>query len=707
MEPIIRPIAVQQTFHGKVIVDEYSWLRDENWPEISNQKILQYIDSENHYSDQFLKTHQNLIEKVFQEIKEKIPVQDFTVPYKNGNYLYYSYILENQQYWNHVRVYIENDEQSLMNEICVNNKFLGKVILNENYLSKDSKFFNISEFSMSPDHKMIAYAVDYKGNQRYDIIVQNAETGELIDKSVINTMGSIVWHANSNGFFYIPANEFWRAEKVIFHEINGKDTEIFHEQDYTFHVNIRKSNSERFLFIESASYTETETLYVDLQRNALEYQTIFPRKSNNIYEVEHANDAFYILTNDHGNNLRLIKASIGNLGEIVELIPHDENTPLVAMQAYKNHLVICISNNGLSEFKVYLLKNFELQHIIKLNVSTYHAKLHFTTYDADCVRYEYSALNQPKTFCEWNFLTGKTSTIKQVNIPNFSSDDYEVSYELVSVPNVYFNENVQGNNPYLKGEVKVPISIIYKKSFGDAPKPTLLYGYGSYGIPMTSHFRPHILPLLDRGFAFAIAHIRGGGELGRMWYEAGKMSNKKNTFEDFIECAKYLKSHNYSSDIAISGGSAGGMLIGYCINKNPQLFSAAIANVPFVDVLNTMLDDSLPLTPGEFHEWGNPITNKEVFEYIESYSPYDNIKNQDYPHLFISSGLHDQRVTYWEPLKFIAKLRACRTNPENILLLKMNTNAGHAGASGRFNFIYEIAEEIAFLLTTLNQSSEK
>lgn len=681
--------------------DEYDWLRDKNWPEISNEEILNHIRTENAITQEFFISKEIEIQKIFQEIKSRIAIQDFTVPYKHGDYLYYSYILDGQSYWNHARIPVQDDINHDILEVC-NQNFIGNTFLNENELAKNSEFFSLYTYSISPCQKFVAYSVNYNGNERYDIIVQNIETGEIIDNSVVNTMGSIIWH--NTGFFFIPANELWRAEKVIFHNLNGENIEIFHEKDYTFSVSIFKSTSERFLFISSESANENEILYIDLQTDVIKSKNLkylFKRSEGIIYRVSHHDNHFYVLTNDRGNNFRLIKIALNNIEDFEELIAHNTDIPLTDLYTYAHHIVISSQSNGLPTFTIYSItdEGIKLQDKIAFEEPSYDANIQFTTFDASCLRYQYSSLKTPQKVFEYDFNTQQTSNLKTVTFQHFNPNDYEVFYEFVSVPPVYFSESTSNtDNVYLQKNVLVPISIIRKKNT-TTPQPTLLYGYGSYGLSVPSYFRPDIFSLIDRGFSFAIAHIRGGGEFGKMWHQAGKLEYKKNTFQDFIKAAEYLIERQYSSSISISGGSAGGMLMGYCINYKPNLFHSAIMYVPFVDVLNTMLDDSLPLTPGEFKEWGNPIIDKKAFEYIKSYSPYDNITPQNYPNILISSGLYDQRVTYWEPLKFITKLRKCRTN-DSMLFLNMKMDSGHFGASDRFNYLYERAQDLVFLLTT-------
>lgn len=704
------------TVHGIEMSDPYKWLRDKNWPEISDQEILSYVKAENEFSDKFFKQKADLLQKIFQEIKAKTPIKDYTVPYKDDKYFYYSYILENDQYWNHARRLADDgiSEEEVIKQITeeINSNTVGKdVFLNCNKLAEGSKFFTMHTKEVSPSHELVAYSVDYEGNERYNVVVQEIDTGKVVDDKVKNTMGDIIWHQNGKGFFYIPSNEFWRSERVMYHEIgsDAPDIEIFHEKDYTFEVGMEKSSSNDFLFINSSSYTSTESKYLDLRETEVSPEAckfVFARKPGHIFSVAQNGNFFYILTNDMGDNFRLVKMDINDHSKIEELLAHNLSVPLTTVVTYKENLVIENRKDGLQNIAVYSINqedgNIQFKQDIKFDEPSYDAVLNFTTFDSGKLRYKYSSFKTPGIVFEYDFNTAETNKLKEIKFDGFNPDDYEMRYETLDVPAVYFNEEIKDkNNIYLSDNVKAAVTIIYKKSQDKGPKPLYLHGYGSYGITISTNFRPSIFPMLDRGFVFAEAHIRGGGEFGRMWYEAGKLGYKRNTFEDFIKVAEYLKDKGYASSIAIEGGSAGGILIGYCINNRPDLFKAAVTQVPFVDVVNTMLDDTLPLTPLEFKEWGNPITDKSVFEYLKSYSPYDNIKDQEYPHLYISSGLHDQRVTYWEPLKFVAKLRPIMD--DKMLFLQMNMNAGHRGSSGRFDHIYDVAKEDVFVLTAFGK----
>ncbi len=710
--PIAQSIHHTKTFHGVEIFDEYHWMRDKSWPVVDNAEIMSYIQEENTYATKILEQHTDLVTAVASEIKSKVTAQDITVPYQDGEYLYYSYICKDDQYWKHCRSgRTDGDIKTTFDAVEMQNE----VFLDENILAGTSKYFNMSTYSVSPDGRFVAYAVDYVGNQRYDILIKDIETNTLLSDQITNTMGEVVWSNDNNGIFYIPVNEFWRSEKVCYHQLNttqSSDVVIFHEIDTTFTVSIRKSHSRKFLFVESESYTESETKYLDLDTthfSSKSLKTIFVRKSDHIYHVEHGGKYFYIITNDTGSNFRLIRQDIDN-SVTEELLGHSDTISIANVLVYKQHIAIESRADGLQHITLFktdhIDSDFELIHEVQFDEASYYASVIFTTFDSNGMRYEYSSLKTPKIIFEYDFISNKTKQLKSTVLENFSPDDYEVKYEH-AITKYTSSDDGNPNNPYLKEGIKIPISIIYKKSITDsAPKPLLLYGYGSYGISIPAKFSPRIFPLLDRGFIYAIAHIRGGGELGRMWYEAGKLSYKKNTFEDFITVAEYLISRNYTSagNIAIYGGSAGGMLVGYCINERPELYKTALAIVPFVDVLNTMLDDSLPLTPLEFKEWGNPIIAKSVFDYIKSYSPYDNVKQQQYPNLYISAGLYDPRVTYWEPLKWIAKIRASNiSSANNIILMQMNTSAGHQGASGRFDYIKELAVENTFLLKVFNK----
>lgn len=658
--------------------DKYSWLRDPLWKaegyEMKDEKILSFLNDENAKVESFFKPLENLKAKIFDELKGRIKEDDSTVPVKHGDFYYYTEMKSGQEYSVHIRKKSSLDANS-------------EVILDENVEAKEYSFFKVKSAKVSHDHRYLAYSVDITGGERFVIYIKDLNSNLIIDR-IENTFGVFEWD-NNYGIYYIPANEFWRSDKILFHKLNSQQSEdalIYQEEDATYHLGIEKTLSDRFLIIDSHSGVDNEIHVIDLNSEAKKLSIIQKRRENHKYSLTHHDDYFYIITNDKGRNFRLVKALISssNYESWEEVIAHDENVYLIEVAAYKKALVVVSKELGLNKISFYDYKKFERTDIT-FDQEVYYADHIHTDYEAEAVRYIYSALSTPHSYYEQNFEDGSKKLLKVTEIPSvFEPNEYEVRRE--------FAISSDG--------VKVPISLLYKKSMfrKDGSNPLYLYGYGSYGISITPYFSSKIISLVDRGFVYAIAHIRGGDDLGYDWYESAKFLNKKRTFVDFIACAEHLIKSNYTKqgEIAICGGSAGGMLVGAAINMRPELFKAAVMHVPFVDVLNTMLDETLPLTPGEFKEWGNP-KDPVFYEYIKSYCPYSNIKVQDYPHVFITAGLYDPRVTYWEPAKFLCKLREFKKDG-NISLMKTNMSAGHTGKTGRFIHLEEFAEEFAFIL---------
>lgn len=657
--------------------DQYAWLRDNNWPNVSDTKVLDFLNSHNSKVEAYLNANKQQVEELFEEIKSRIAEDDATVPVAKGDYLYWSFIRKGQEYWTYCRRPKDDDSAE------------AEVILDINQLAQNQEYCNVAAIGVSPNHQLLAYAVDFNGDERFTIYIKDLASGNIIDNHTCNAFSSFEWSADSKGIYYLPANEFWRADKLCYHHLGAPksdDSLILSEDDPSFRIAIHKSESERYIVVYVSSSNENDVLLIDQEHDFKTIQTFAKRQPNRKIYLSHHLEHFYFLTNDTGRNFRLVQAPISSFQDWQELIPADSNIYLEELHCFQNYLCLQSKELGLTQLKVY---DYQLQllHQVQFSAPSYQAAIIFTTYDASSLRYSYSALNQPQTIYELDFTAFETTLRKQTVIPcGFNSADYVV--ERIFAP------SREGD------DIQIPISLVYNKSLvskGTAA-PLYLYGYGSYGYAIPAGFRGTIVSLLDRGFIYAIAHIRGGDDLGYDWYESAKFLNKKRTFNDFIDCAQYLCNQGYShpGDIVIAGGSAGGMLVGACMNMRPELFKAVVAHVPFVDVLNTMLDESLPLTPGEFNEWGNP-KQKEYYDYIMSYSPYDNIEAKQYPALFVTAGLSDPRVTYWEPAKWVAKLQELKTD-DNPILLKTNMGAGHAGKTGRFEHLREYAEEFCFVL---------
>ncbi|AIF80776.1 protease II [endosymbiont of Acanthamoeba sp. UWC8] len=662
--------------HGEKLTDDYAWLRDKNWPDVRDEEVLNYLREENKYFDSIMASQKDVEEAIYNELKNRIKLTDTTYPIKRNEYYYYSKTTEHSNYQIFCR-----KKNSLDNP--------EEVILDCDELGKDLCFFDLGAVAVSPDHSMLAYSTDTTGGERYTIYVKNSNNNTLLKDEISDSIGSIVWHKNGKGFFYTKLNEFWRTDKVYYHELgtsSEQDKVIFKENDQIFRVSIGRSKSEQFLIIESESKDYNENWVIDFNSDTLEPKLIEPRKDDHLYYIEHRGEYFYIRTNSGGKNFRLVKAPLTSpeSANWQEVISHSNENYLTDFFTFKDKIVVQSQYKGLSCLKVYDY-DFRNYHEINFPDPTYFIAPIFTTFNAANIRFSYSSLNSSEAVMESSFSDNQLETLKTKEVLG----GYDKSH--------YASERI-----FAKGKdgVEIPISLVYRKDRfkHDGSNPLYLYGYGSYGCATYARFRSDIVSLLDRGFVYAIAHIRGGDEMGQEWYLDGKLLNKKNTFDDFIACAEYLIANNYTrkQNIVIVGCSAGGLLVGACVNERPDLFKMAVADVPYVDALNTMLDENLPLTPGEYSEWGNP-KNEEYYRYIKSYSPYDNIKRQDYPALYVTAGLTDPRVTYWEPAKWVAKLREYKTD-NNLLVLKTNMDAGHCGASGRFGYLKDIAQEYSFIL---------
>ena len=680
-QAVKKPIMV--TFHNDTRVDPYAWLRDKQWPNINDAAILAHLEAERIYTETQFAPLKDIQERLYQELKGRIPEEDSSYPIKEDDFLYYTRTETDKDYTIHCRKRIDSQDE--------------EIILDENELVKGKPYFNLGTFELSHDHRFLAYSEDTSGQELYTIRVKDLKTGSLLPDVLTNTAGgTIVWHKKLKGFFYLKLNDKWRADCVFFHKIGDpqeKDQRIYQEKDETFtsseKAGIRYSADRKYAFFDFGNSDMWESQYVDLESESLIPKIIIPRKKGQRYMVDCVKDHFYMLTNDKGSNYRLVRIAADKLNSYIweELIAHTDASYLVAFSLYKDHLVLKKMEDGLAKLIIYPLNNSSpMEEVPFRKEASYEANIDFTRYDDPFLRFKYTSLATPETIYEYNFKTKELHLRKTKSVlGGFDTKNYHV--ERIKAPS--------------KDGTLVPISLVYKKSLKKEKggNPLLLDGYGAYGISNDAGFAFKRISLLDRGFIVAIAHIRGGSEMGYHWYEDGKLLNKKHTFEDFIACSEHLIEKGYTTkkNIALYGGSAGGILMGYCANERPDLYRAIVARVPFVDVLNTMLDGDLPLTPGEYNEWGNP-KEEEYYQYIKSYSPYDNVKSQNYPHMYVTGGLNDQRVTYWEPLKWVAKLRDLKTD-HNLLVLDIKMGAGHFGPSGRFSYLKEeAAKYYAFLL---------
>ena len=674
--PIANKIPFSYEHHGVKLEDEYAWLRADGWPDnVKDKKVLSYLEEENTYYRDYITPLEDKKAKFFEELKGRIKLEDKSTYTKRDNYYYYSRMEADKNY----PIYCRKAESTKAKE---------EIILDVNKLAEGKEFTSLGAFSISPDHKLLAYSVDFTGGEKYSIKIYNLETKKFLKDEIDNTIGNIVWHEDQTGFFYSPTTENWRREKVMFHKLgtdSKNDKLIYHEKNPLYLTSASKTSSKKYILINIGGHDSNEVYYIDMNDKTLTPKQLSKRKDRVLVSIDHGGDYFYKSTNDGAKNFHLLRTESKDysMNKIWDsYIEEEKNKYLASYDITTDYLLLNYKVKGLSESIVKKL-NDNKEKSIKFPDEAYTASLYSTNYKENDVRVNYASLAKPSTVYEYDYDKDKLKTLKVQEIPSgFNPKEYKVE------------------RLYIKTDgVQVPVSLFYKKSLfkKDGSNPLYLYGYGSYGISIPPAFRNSAISLVDRGFVYAIAHIRGGDDLGHDWYESAKFLTKERTFNDFLACAEFLADKKYTSkgDIVIAGGSAGGMLIGNAINQKPELFKAAIAHVPFVDVLNTMLDEDLPLTPGEFKEWGNP-KDKEYFDYILSYSPYENVSVQNYPHLFVTAGLSDPRVGYWEAAKWVARLRD-RKLDNNKLYLKTNMDFGHMGASGRFDYLKEAAEDLVFI----------
>ncbi|WP_218460824.1 S9 family peptidase [Rickettsia sp. TH2014] len=678
------PTANKQNYsfeaHGQTINDDYQWLRDPKWPNVADSKILDYLKAENKYTENFFADLQKDKEKIFEELKGRIKLDDESVYVKKKDYYYYHRVEGNKNY----PIYYRKHNSMEAHE---------EIILDVNFLTPNGGFTDVAKLAMSPNQNLMAYSVNFTGNEQYNIKIYNLKEQKYLPDNVTDIAPTVIWHEKLDGFFYITINENQRWDKVMFHRLGEDVTQdkLIFEVKNPFHfISCGKSASNEYIFINSGDHNENEIYVISMRDNNFTPKLVRAAENKIFYGVEHNDDYFYIKTNYKAKNFHIVKLPVNNFENANWddiYIKEEQDKYLKSFEVTNNYLILNYRDQGLPLIKIKQFKDLQ-EKIIHFPDENFQANSFSTNFEEDDIRVDYSSLARPNTTYSYDFDSNKLTILKTQEIPSgFNSEEYKV-------------ERIFADN----GDVKVPITLFYKKSLfkKDGSNPLYLVGYGAYGIAMLVNFRNMAVTLADRGFIYAAAHIRGGDDLGHDWYESAKFLTKKSTFEDFIACSRALINERYTSNnnIVIMGGSAGGMLIGYVLNERPELYKLAVAHVPFVDVLNTMLDESLPLTLLEYNEWGNP-KEKEYFEYIKSYSPYDNIKAQNYPALFITCGISDPRVGYWEPAKWVAKLRELKTD-NNPLLLKTNMDTGHKGSAGRFDYLKEIADELVFIFRVFN-----
>lgn len=672
--PIAKQIPKKLKKFGEIRIDNYYWLNDRENPE-----VIEYLNQENAYYQESTAHTKDFQVALFEEMKSRIKEDDQSVPYFYNGYFYITRFEKGQDY----PIYARKKESLSANE---------EILFDCNEMAKDYSYFQLGMLSISPDNKLALFSCDTVGRRIYTIQIKNLETNEILEDKIENVTGSAVWANDNKTIFYSDQDDVTlRSDKIFKHKLGTKqndDVLVYYEKDETFSVEIAKSKSKKYLAIESGSTLTTEYQILDADTPDGEFKVFQKRVRGLEYSINHYGDNFYIMTNmDKAVNFKLMKTPVSKTTKKnwVEVIPHRNEVLLEDIEIFKDFLVIEERENGLHKIRI-MPWSGEEEYYLPFESETYSA---YTTsnvdFNTDVLRYGYQSLTTPSSIIDFNMKTKTKVVLKEQQVLGGQFDK-----------NNYVEERVWAT---AQDGVKIPISLVYRKGLKkDGKNPLLQYAYGSYGHSMDATFSSTRLTLLDRGFVFAIAHIRGGEDLGRNWYDDGKLLKKKNTFTDFIDCSKFLIAQNYTSSdhLYAEGGSAGGLLMGVVVNNAPELYHGVIAQVPFVDVVTTMLDDSVPLTTGEYDEWGNP-NNREYYNYMLSYSPYDNILPQAYPNMYVSTGLHDSQVQYWEPAKWVAKLRTLKTDT-NYLFLDTNMDAGHGGASGRFEALKELAKEYSFLL---------
>ncbi len=666
------------TMHGITIDDPYAWLKDPNYPDVTDKQVLAYLEQENAYFEAQMAPHRSLVDRLYEEMKARIKEDESSVPQKDGDHLYWTAYETGGQYRKWWRKPLAGGPDELL--------------LDEPALAEGKEYFRLGAFAISNDATKLAYAIDDNGSERFTIHVKDLATGALLPDTIPGMLSEIVWTADDSGFLYGLANKEWRTDNARFHRLGSdpaEDVELFHEDDEGYRVAVGETSDRQWIVIGTGDHVTSEIRLLPANDPFAEPILVAPRLPGREYDVDTHGDTLFIHTNDTDPMWRLVTAPITAPGEWSGRIAPSAHFYMTGVECFRDFFIVDGREDGLDQIEIHAYDAATPPRRIAFPEPSYAAGIGDNPeYDQTVLRLGYESMVTPGTVYDYDTATGELTTLKVQEIPSgYDAGGYATERLKISA----------------RDGTQVPVSIVYPRDFPrDGSRPLFLYAYGAYGHAIPPGFSTGRLSLLDRGFAYAIAHIRGGDDLGQQWYHDGKLEKRSNTFNDFVDVAKGLIEQGWTSSgrIAIAGRSAGGELMGAVVNSDPGLWGAVIADVPFVDVLNTMLDETLPLTPGEWPEWGNPIEDREAFELIRSYSPYDNVKEQDYPPLFISGGLNDPRVTYWEPAKWAAKLRATKTDG-NLLLLKTNMGAGHGGKSGRFESLREAAEEHAFVLWQL------
>ena len=675
--PVAEKKAKELVAHGDTRIDNYYWMNDYFKKGPDSNKVVEYLTAENKYYDTMMAATKTFQGNLYTEMKARIKEKDESVPFFKNGYFYYNRVVEGKDYFVYCR---KKGDMNAAEE----------VLLDVNAMAEGHNYFSAIGFSVSMDNKLLAYGVDVLSRRQYNICIKNLETGEMLKDLVPNTEGDPVWANDNQTLFYTAKNPVTLlSEKIKKHKLGSDastDKVVYEEKDQSNYIGIAKTKSDKYIFITSEATLSSELRYIDANKPDVAFVVFQPRMKEVLYSIDHANDKFYIRTNDHAKNFKLMTCDENKTDSSnwKELVAHNNDILIQGFELFRNFIAISERKNGLTQLHIINTQN-NASHYLAFDEPTYTASVTYNPdYNTDLLRFNYTSMTTPSSVYDYNMLSKEKKLMKQQEVlGGFDTKEYITERLYASA----------------KDGTKIPISIVYKKGFNkDGNAPLMLYGYGSYGASMDASFSSARLSLLNRGFVYALAHIRGGQEMGRYWYEDGKMMKKINTFTDFIDCADFLVANKYTSKAHLytSGGSAGGLLMGAVANMRPDLWHGMIAGVPFVDVLTSMSDPSIPLTTNEYDEWGNPA-NKESYFYMKSYSPYDNVKKQEYPNILVTTGLHDSQVQYFEPAKWVAKLREMNTG-NNKILLHTDMEAGHGGASGRFKALKDRAREFAFIL---------
>ncbi|TFB14253.1 S9 family peptidase [Filobacillus milosensis] len=681
--PIAKRIPHPHKLHGDVREDDYYWLRDR-----SNPEVINYLKEENRYYEETMHPLEEQTEQIYESMVDRVPESEENVPVQHGPFFYYSRLDKDKQYPIYARKLAKSREDL--------SEATEEVVLDLNDLAIDEEYLNVTVQRISNDHKLFAYLENRDGSDRFTLYIKNMETGELLADCIPNIylFGSLEWSSCGEYIFYITVDDQQRPYRLWRHRLGSdksSDELIYEEKDTTFTLFMTKSLSGKYIIVDSRSKTTSEIRLIHADSPLSSIKLVDERRDGIEYDVEQWGDDLLILTNEGAMNFQLLRCPLDDLDSREKMIENNSDRYLQAMYPFRDKLLIFGRENGMTQ--IWVLRDDELEKI-KWDEPFYTVSIvSHQSYETNEVLLEYESHITPKTTYGLNLLTGEKRSLQVAPV----SGDYDST--------CYRQEQLWAE---AEDGVNVPMTVVYREgALKSGPAPLILYGYGSYGANSDPHFNPYRLSLLDQGIVFVTAQVRGGSEMGRNWYEDGKMQNKRNTFTDFIAAAKYLIEHNYTmpSKMAARGGSAGGLLVGAVANMAGELFQVIVPEVPFVDVVTTMLDESIPLTTLEWDEWGDPRKQEDYF-YMKSYSPYDNVEEKEYPHLYITTGLNDPRVAFWEPAKWVARLRSMKTD-HNILVLKTNMGAGHFGASGRFNHLKEGAECYAFILDKIGVAIEQ